>query len=228
MFFGINRASWRSPDFCRGAESEARDAIQLASGDRGTRRHRGRAEIPESRRHQHEPRAATDAQCRILTRAGFANGDVEPYEFTDIDRTVAAGLSVSGKQWGRDDDTFGIAGVVNGISAVHQAYLNAGGLGILVGDGQLPNPGSEKIIETLLLLSGVFHKGNAGLSADRQSGIQSRPRPGIGARCSRACAVLGSPIIGAQQHSLKRSAYRDASQKQYCTKPLRGRASRCK
>jgi high affinity Mn2+ porin len=55
---------------------------------------------------------------------------------------------VSGKQWGRDDDTFGIAGVVNGISGVHQAFLNAGGLGILVGDGKLPNPGSEKIIET--------------------------------------------------------------------------------
>ncbi len=31
---------------------------------------------------------------------------------------------------------------------MHQAFLNAGGLGILVGDGQLPNPGSEKILET--------------------------------------------------------------------------------
>ncbi|MGH6708977.1 MAG: carbohydrate porin, partial [Bradyrhizobium sp.] len=72
----------------------------------------------------------------------------EPYEFTDVDRTVAAGLSISGKQWGRDNDTFGIAGVVNGISGVHQAFLNAGGLGILVGDGKLPNPGSEKIFET--------------------------------------------------------------------------------
>jgi high affinity Mn2+ porin len=30
---------------------------------------------------------------------------------------------------------------------VHQAFLNAGGLGILVGDGRLPNPGSERIIE---------------------------------------------------------------------------------
>jgi high affinity Mn2+ porin len=30
---------------------------------------------------------------------------------------------------------------------VHQAFLNAGGLGILVGDGQLPNAGSEKIIK---------------------------------------------------------------------------------
>jgi high affinity Mn2+ porin len=84
----------------------------------------------------------------FFARAGIADGDKEPYEFTDVDRTVAAGFSVSGRQWGRDDDTFGIAGVVNGISGVHQAYLNAGGLGILVGDGQLPNPGSEKIIET--------------------------------------------------------------------------------
>jgi high affinity Mn2+ porin len=37
---------------------------------------------------------------------------------------------------------------VNGISGVHQAFLNAGGLGILVGDGQLPNYGSERIVET--------------------------------------------------------------------------------
>jgi high affinity Mn2+ porin len=84
----------------------------------------------------------------FFARAGIANGDIEPYEFTDIDRTVAAGLSVSGKQWGRDNDTFGIAGVVNGISNVHQAFLNAGGLGILVGDGQLPHPGNERILET--------------------------------------------------------------------------------
>ena len=34
-----------------------------------------------------------------------------------------------------------IAGVVNGISSVHEAFLNDGGLGILVGDGQLPHPG---------------------------------------------------------------------------------------
>ena len=78
----------------------------------------------------------------------FADGNVESYDFTDIDRTAAAGLSLSGKLWGRPDDTFGIAGVVNGISAVHRAYLNAGGLGILVGDGRLPHPGPEQIIET--------------------------------------------------------------------------------
>ena len=84
----------------------------------------------------------------FFARAGVANGDIEPYEFTDIDRTAAAGLSVQGKRWGRPDDTFGIAGVVNGITREHEAFLNAGGLGILVGDGQLPHPGPEQILET--------------------------------------------------------------------------------
>ncbi|WP_366938563.1 carbohydrate porin [Bradyrhizobium sp.] len=84
----------------------------------------------------------------FFARAGWADGHKEPYEFTDIDHTVAAGFSLSGKLWGRDDDVFGIAGVVNGISNVHQAFLNAGGLGILVGDGQLPHPGDEGILET--------------------------------------------------------------------------------
>jgi high affinity Mn2+ porin len=84
----------------------------------------------------------------VFGRLGWADGNIEPYEFTDIDRTAAAGLSLSGKAWDRPGDTFGLAGVVNEISSAHIAYLNAGGLGILVGDGQLPHPGPEQIIET--------------------------------------------------------------------------------
>jgi len=87
-------------------------------------------------------------QLGIFARAGWANGNLEPYEFTDVDRTAAAGLQLKGKGWGRPDDTIGVAGVVNGISSVHQAFFNAGGLGILVGDGMLPHYGSERIIET--------------------------------------------------------------------------------
>jgi len=84
----------------------------------------------------------------LFARAGWADGNVEPWDFTDIDRTVSGGVSVTGQRWGRANDTIGIAGVINGISSVHQEFLNDGGLGILVGDGQLPNPGLEKIIET--------------------------------------------------------------------------------
>lgn len=83
----------------------------------------------------------------LFFRAGWADGQIEPWDFTDIDRTVSGGVSINGRSWGRPDDTIGIAGVINGISSAHIAFLNAGGLGILVGDGQLPNYGLEKIFE---------------------------------------------------------------------------------
>jgi high affinity Mn2+ porin len=111
----------------------------------------------------------------VFARAGLANGDIEPYDFTDVDRTAAAGVSVNGKQWGRPDDTFGFAGVINGITSVHQQFLNDGGLGILVGDGQLPHPGPEKIIETYYQLPVSYFKltvdyqfiANPGYNSDR-------------------------------------------------------------
>ena len=83
----------------------------------------------------------------VFFRAGWADGNIEPWDFTDIDRTVSGGVSINGKTWGRPDDTIGIAGVVNGISGAHIAFLNAGGLGILIGDGQLTNYSTEKIFE---------------------------------------------------------------------------------
>jgi len=60
---------------------------------------------------------------------------------------VSGGVSINGKDWGRPDDTIGNGAVVNAIASVHQAYFNAGGTGILIGDGQLPNPSVEGIIE---------------------------------------------------------------------------------
>ena len=84
----------------------------------------------------------------VFARAGFASGNVEPDSYTDIDRTVAAGLSLTGKRWGRPDDTFGFAAIANAITPIHAQFLDAGGLGFLIGDGQLPHPGLEQIIET--------------------------------------------------------------------------------
>jgi high affinity Mn2+ porin len=88
------------------------------------------------------------ADLGAFVRAGCAAGNVETYEFTDVDRTLAAGLSLRGSRWHRPDDTVAIAAVNNAISGVREAYLNAGGLGILVGDGRLPHPGPEQIIES--------------------------------------------------------------------------------
>jgi high affinity Mn2+ porin len=84
----------------------------------------------------------------MFARVGKASGNVEVYEFADIDRTVAAGLSLKGSHWGRSDDTVGLAGIVNHISAAREEFLNAGGLGVVIGDGQLPHPGPEQILET--------------------------------------------------------------------------------
>jgi high affinity Mn2+ porin len=84
----------------------------------------------------------------LFARVGKAAGNVEAYEFTDIDRSVAAGFSLKGTVWRREHDTVGLAGLRNGISAARERFLNAGGLGILVGDGQLPHPGPEEILET--------------------------------------------------------------------------------
>jgi high affinity Mn2+ porin len=83
----------------------------------------------------------------VFLRAGTATGSIAPYDFTDIDRTIAVGTSISGRSWGREADTVGIAAVVNGISAEARRYLATGGLGILVGDGQLPDSGNESIGE---------------------------------------------------------------------------------
>jgi high affinity Mn2+ porin len=83
----------------------------------------------------------------VFGRLGWDDGSVESYEYTDIDRTAQAGVSVSGARWGRKGDTLGAAVVVNQLSVAGQRYLNAGGLGILVGDGRLPHPGDERIVE---------------------------------------------------------------------------------
>jgi len=83
----------------------------------------------------------------LFARAGLTDGQIEPYDFTDIDRTVSFGGSLNGTSWGRPDDTVGLAGVFNGISRVHERYLDAGGIGVLVGDGTLPRPGTEMIAE---------------------------------------------------------------------------------
>ena len=83
----------------------------------------------------------------MFARAGWADGNIEPWDFTDVDRTVSGGVAINGKTWGRPDDTIGVAGIINGLAPNHQAYFAAGGFGILVGDGALPNYGLEQIVE---------------------------------------------------------------------------------
>lgn len=83
----------------------------------------------------------------FFSRLGWSDGQNEAWMFTDVDRTATAGISIKGECWHRSDDTFGLAGVLSGISKIHQEFLAAGGTGILAGDGNL-NYGWEKDLET--------------------------------------------------------------------------------
>lgn len=82
----------------------------------------------------------------VFARASANDGRKESYEFTEINRSVAAGVSVRGAKWGRTNDSVGLAGVVNGLAAPARRYFAAGGTGILIGDGALTY-GSERIVE---------------------------------------------------------------------------------
>ena len=84
----------------------------------------------------------------LFARIGWTQGSVEEDDFTDVDQTVSIGLSLAGTHWGRPDDTVGLAGAANQISHAGKLYLAAGGLGGIIGDGQLPMAGPEQILET--------------------------------------------------------------------------------
>jgi high affinity Mn2+ porin len=83
----------------------------------------------------------------IFSRLGWNDGREQGWMFSDVGYTGSLGVSIKGEAWHRPDDTFGLAGVVNGISEEEQKFFEAGGLGILAGDSNL-NYGWETILET--------------------------------------------------------------------------------
>jgi len=87
------------------------------------------------------------SSLNVFLKAGKADGRYEAYEFTEIDSTLAIGLQQNAPFANRHDDHMGLTLVRNAISAERIQYLAAGGLGILIGDGQLPHPGPECLAE---------------------------------------------------------------------------------
>ncbi|MBE7176216.1 MAG: carbohydrate porin [Mucilaginibacter polytrichastri] len=73
----------------------------------------------------------------LFAKASYNDGHAETWAFTEIDRSVSAGLAMKGDRWNRKSDVLGIAAVVNGLSAPHRDYLAAGGYGFMIGDGKL-------------------------------------------------------------------------------------------
>jgi high affinity Mn2+ porin len=90
--------------------------------------------------------AVTD-DIGLFGRWSWNNGTTEIMAFTDIDASLSMGTSIKGTKWGRPDDVIGIGGAINALSQDHRDFIAAGGLGILIGDGQL-NYRKERILET--------------------------------------------------------------------------------
>lgn len=79
-------------------------------------------------------------------RYSWNDGNNETWAYTEIDRSLSAGLSFNGTAWNRAGDKWGLAYVGNGISKPHRTYLKNGGYGFIIGDGNLTY-GTEDIIE---------------------------------------------------------------------------------
>ena len=135
-----------------GYDSRARmglldDAVRLSGSTRRTvdiaavRRFRSRTGIHASLEQQ------LSEELGVFARVGGASGNVEVYEFTDSDRNAEAGVSLKGSHWNRTGDRVGAAAIVNDISTARRRFLDAGGLGLLIGDGRLLHAGPEKILE---------------------------------------------------------------------------------
>jgi hypothetical protein len=94
----------------------------------------------------------------LFARWGWNEGKHESYAYTEVDETVQFGAGANGGKWKRKLDRAGLAFITNGISRDHQEYLKLGGLGFLLGDGNL-SYGRENILETYYTLHvwrGVF------------------------------------------------------------------------
>ena len=80
-------------------------------------------------------------------RLAARNPNYEAWAFSDASRSLEVGLSLKGTSWRRPNDTIGLAEMAAGIGHAEKAFFNAGGLGILAGDGKLPHYGIENVIE---------------------------------------------------------------------------------
>ena len=97
---------------------------------------------------------AISADLGVFSRASWSPGHVEIMGWTDCDESLSVGGALKGTYWRRPNDTIGVAGVAEGLSAISRQYFAAGGMGILIGDGKL-NYRPEIVIETYYALSPV-------------------------------------------------------------------------
>ena len=112
---------------------------------------------------------------RLFGRFGWNEDQHESFAYTEVGQTVETGGDYSMRRFGRSEDKFGAVVTSNAIKRDHQEYLRLGGLGFLLGDGNLTY-GRENIVEsyyTWHAWRGMFysvdvqHFNNPGYNRDR-------------------------------------------------------------
>jgi high affinity Mn2+ porin len=77
-------------------------------------------------------------QISCFARSGWNDGHTATWAFTEIDRSLCLGVSYQTPVWHKQQRMqIGLACVVNGLSAPHRHFLQAGGYGFVIGDGEL-------------------------------------------------------------------------------------------
>ena len=118
---------------------------------------------------------ADGGETGAFLRWGWNDGRTESFAFSEVEGHLSAGAQLSGTHWGRDADRIGLAVLRHSIGDVHRAYLAAGGVGFLLGDGSL-NYGPETFVESyyraqvgpyLQLSPDVQYVRNPGYNRDR-------------------------------------------------------------
>ncbi|MBY0335207.1 MAG: carbohydrate porin [Acetobacteraceae bacterium] len=73
----------------------------------------------------------------VFARLSWNDGRTQNWMFTEMDRAVSLGAALTGLRWDRPNDTVGLGTNVGWISGGRRRYLEAGGIGFIVGDGRL-------------------------------------------------------------------------------------------
>ena len=90
---------------------------------------------------------ALSSKLNGFFRLGWNDGKTATWAFTEVDNSASIGFRYFGIGRGRQADNIGLAFVSNGISSVHEEFLNIGGYGFIIGDGKLPHYMRENIVE---------------------------------------------------------------------------------
>ncbi len=112
-------------------------------------------------------------------RAGWDDGATETFAFTEIDRSLSAGVEVAGEAWGRSGDRAAVGVAASGLSGPHARYLAAGGRGFQLGDGALSYAWEVLAEAYYLVRLGPFLEATGDLQAIVNPGMNADRGPAV-------------------------------------------------